>query len=191
MIRKNKKEYKEPELYVDGQKVIFHSSRKERLAMAHNPNIIDPGKKESFFSKKNRSFHLFIINLILLFVLFIIFYGNKANASSIINSDFIYILSLKNKKSSKNIDFKIKIKNISKNENTIMEKNLRLELLLLDINDRIIDKKTVEIQKQSYSIGETYESFVSFKKPQTGTYKAYLYINNERSKKTELKFIIK
>lgn len=191
MIKKYKNKYKEPEIYVDGQKVVFHSSRKERLAMTHNQNIIDPNKKESFFNKKNRSFHFLIINMILLFLLFIIFYSNKGKASSILNNDFIYILSIKNNKNSKNIDFKIKVKNISKKEAIIDEKDSKFELFLLDINERIIDKKTIEIQKQNYSSGETYENFISFKKPQSGTYKAYLYTNNEKSLKTELKFIIK
>jgi hypothetical protein len=47
---KTKKKYIKPELYYDGKKILFHSSREERLSLLKSKK--DISKNEKFFSKK-------------------------------------------------------------------------------------------------------------------------------------------
>jgi hypothetical protein len=146
---------------------------------------------KNFSVKKNISYHILIINVIIIFVLFFIFNFNIEKKVKFIDNNFSYILSLKNNKNSKNIDFKILIKNISKTENIFDEKSKNMQLMILNNKTMIVDSKKIIIEKLDYMPDETFINYVSFKKLAFGDYKACLYLNESLDKKIELNFVIK
>ena len=185
-----KKHYnnKNPELYIDGQKITFHYNREERLAKAQHKIESD----NSFFSKKNRSLHIIIINLIIIIIIGLIF---SKFANRIISQDyngFKFFFFKKNYLDSPILDFRVQVKNITKNNNILDEDYRNMDFKIYAANEIIIYTKNFYIPKNIFKPREYYIEYIIVNKPEKpGKYKAIIYFGPNKNKNLILNFTIK
>jgi len=185
-----KKDYikKKPELYIDGQKIAFHYNRDERLAKAQHKIETD----SSFFGKNNRSLHIIIVNIIIIVIVGLIFskFSNKAISNEI--NGFKFFFFKKNYFDSPILDFRMQVKNITKDKN-ILEENFRdMDLIIYDANEKNIYTKEFYIKKNILKPNEYYTEYIIIEKPKTqGKYKAQVNYGPDKNLNLSLNFIIK
>ena len=187
-MKKKQNTYKNPELYVDGQKIKFHYNREERLARAQN--IIE--SDNSFFSKKNRSLHIVIVNLIVIIIIGLIFsrFANKAISHDY--NGFKFLFFKKNYFDSPILDFRIQLKNITKNNNILDEDYRNMDFKIYDNKETIIYSKEFFILKNIFKPDEYHIEYIIINKPEkSGKYKAIIFFGPEKNKNLTLFFTIK
>ena len=184
-MKKNKIDLtKEPELFIDGEKVKFHYSRKERLE-----KIPKKANNNNFFDKGNRFIHIIILDIIFIMIIAFIFSVVIGRSKSVNDRGFKYYLTKKSFSSDQDLYFRLQIKNVSKKDKLL--KLSDIELQILDLDNEIIFIKRLNIAKQKFKPKEYYTKNVIFEKPDPGKYKAMVLINIEKDKKIELFFSIK
>lgn len=179
---------KNPELYIDGQKINFHYNREERL----NKSSYKIKSDDGFFGKKNRSLHIIILNLILLFIIGFIFTKLAGRSVSHVEKGFKFYFLKKNYYDSPILDFRIQIKNITKNKNILDEDYRNMDFKIYDENENIIHSKLFYIQKNAYDQNEYNIEYIIVEKPKKdGKYKAVIYYGPDKTLNLPLLFMIK
>lgn len=144
-----KEEYKEPELIIDGQKIKFHYSRTERLAMKHNnPNE----EKNCFFCLKNVSFMIMVLNLVLIFLILIGYYSLIGRSKGVIRKNFYYNISVKKDKETNSLKISLQIKNILNKKNELSNKEFSVEIYDKYLN--LVSTNKILIEKTEYEAKE-------------------------------------
>ena len=187
-MKKKQNTIRNPELYIDGQKIKFHYNREERLAIAQHKIKTD----DSFFSKKNRSLHIIIVNLIVIIIIGLIFsrFANKAISEDY--NGFKFYFYKKNYFDSPILDFRIQVKNIKKNNNILDEDFRNMDFKIYDNNETIIYSKEFFISKNIFKPDEYNIEYIFFKKPEKpGKYKAVIFFGPVKNKNLTLFFTIK
>ncbi|MBN2547333.1 MAG: hypothetical protein JXB50_16135 [Spirochaetes bacterium] len=172
-MKKDLKEYKDPELFIDGQKIKFHSSRSERLARKKTSSI---KYNEPFFSKKNRYLHIMILNIIIIFIMGIIISTIYGNSKSFNEDGFYFSLTKRNTFSKNELYFIFLIKNVLKKDNLL--KYPDYYFILYDEKDIIIYQKNNLILKQVFKPEEKYTDVFLVMRPKNGKYRAVIVFNN-------------
>ncbi len=187
-MKNNDQKKMNPELFIEGQKVKFHYNREERLAKFPYKIKSD----DSFFSKKNRSLHLIIINLIFLFIIGIIFMKFFGNTVSHEEKGFKFYFLKKDYYDSPILDFRIQIKNISKEKNILDEDYRNMDFRIYDENENIIYSKLIYIQKNIFNPDEYHIEYIIVDKPKKdGKYKTIVYYGPDKNLNLSLLFTIK
>jgi hypothetical protein len=177
-VKKKHYKNKNPELYVDGEKVTFHYNREERLSKAQKKIKSD----NSFFSKKNRSLHIIIVNLIIIIIIGLIFsrFANRAISQDI--NGFKFFFFKKNYLDSPILDFRMQIKNISNNNNILSEDFRNMQFKIYDENENIFFSKEFYIPKNKFKPQEFHTEYIIVNKPEiSGKYKAVIYFGSNKN----------
>lgn len=187
-MKKKQDTRKNPELYVDGQQIKFHYNREERLARAQHRIESD----NSFFSKKNRSLHIIIINLIIIIILSLIFskFANRAKSQDF--DGFKFFFFKKNYLDSPILDFRVQVKNIEKINNVLDEDYRNIDFKIFDSNETIIYTKKLYLSKNLFKPDEYILEYIIVNKPEKpDKYKATIYFGPDKNKNLTLYFTIK
>jgi len=172
-MKKKTGEYKDPELYIDGEKIKFHSSRSERLARSNFKPI---KYNEPFFSKKNRYLHIIILNFFLIFIMGIIISTIYGSSKSFTEDGFYFSIVKRKTYSQNDLYFNFLIKNILKEENLL--KYSDYNFILYDEENRIIYKKNNIILKQIFKSNEKYTDVFLVQRPKNGNFRSVIIFND-------------
>lgn len=173
---------RDPELIIDGEKITFHSSRRERKNFMYSR--IEAA--DSFFSNKKRYMHFMIIDMIFILLIGIVFSVVVGRAKSVDEQGFRYYFSKKYFSTSPHINFNFEIKNISGETKMLEDVSVLFEIF--DKKDQSIHSKEFLIPKQIYKTQEFYSIPIIFDKPEKGKYYAYVYFGKDKEKFLRISF---
>jgi hypothetical protein len=189
MLKNNLDNVKEPELMIDGKKIPFHTSRKERLALKHETFRTN----HSFFSKRNRYIHILLIDMLIIFIIGMVFMVMVGKAKRLEINGIQYYFSTKIFLNSPNIDFNLQIKNITRELKVLDEEFRTIFFYILDQENKSVYEQNVYIAKNRYQPKQDYQEFFFIKKNDLnpGKYHAIITIGENSSKQMQLNFSVK
>jgi hypothetical protein len=171
------------DLYIDGQRVVFHYNRDERLKQGGR-KLQDVKDKKCFLCGKYAGMKLTFVNIILIVILAYIFINvvGKMNVSR--DDGLVYLIS--KKYFTRTPQFNLQIKNSGKNTLTLKSDTIQFEVYNSEMAP--VFTRTITISKKNFRPDEFFlENIVTDPFPE-GKYKAVLFIEPPSLKKIELEF---